>query len=643
MSNQVSRRQFLRVIGIAAAGAAAVACQPKTVVVKETIEVEKVVKETIEVEKVVKETVEVEKVVKETVEVEKVVKETVEVEKVVKETVQVEKVVEVTVAAPTGPTNALGVPLPADALPLDQQYLLIQLGKPGEQIGGSYGHEMESLYNRAYPLGFGSEMFTTLDKDHNVVGVACESWEQSEDGLYWDFYLRKGLEFSDGEPITAHDWIFTFRRSFGNGYDFGWFYSDILNANEVLQGELPPEELGMEAIDDFTLRIHTEAPTPHLPALGVWAHVAPQQAYEQFGDNWSVEPEHYVASGPWTLAEFERGVKWTFELNPNYKGVLRPYLTQLRGRTLPTGLPAYMAGDIQAYSIGIDTPAGEVNLINANPLLRAETHPQPSPVTWYIGFHTLGEFEPLTDRKVRLALNKAVDKETIIGEVGRGFAYPAWGIVPKGFPGNVYEQLKTVDPNVFDVEAAKKLLAEAGYPDGKGFPKYELWIRNPAPYMVTLCEAVQAAWKEHLGINVELYPTDHQSFTATVFKEKKIPMYFVGYSRDYYDPSTFLAVFRGGGRHPHDDPEFDDAYGTANSTFDPKKRLELLGKAEEILVNSGGYVFLIQPFSIKLWPCNLAGEGLEPNQEGYQVESGYGAAWPRPGIYWSDPKCRVGL
>ena len=157
--------------------------------------------------------------------------------------------------------------------------------------------------------------------------------------------------------------------------------------------------------------------------------------------------------------------------------------------------------DIQGYSIGIDTPAGEVGLINANPVLRAESHPQPSPVTWYIGFHTSGEFPPLADQNVRLALNKAIDKETIIGEVGRGFAYPAWGIVPKGFPGNVYEQLKSADPNVFDVEAAQKLLADAGFPGGEGFPKYELWIRNPQPYMVTLCEAVQAAWKEHLNID----------------------------------------------------------------------------------------------------------------------------------------------
>ncbi|MCB0116985.1 MAG: twin-arginine translocation signal domain-containing protein, partial [Caldilineaceae bacterium] len=216
--------------------------------------------------------------------------------------------------------NALGVELPADAKALEDQYRLIQLGRPGEQTGGSFGHEMESLYNRGYPLGFGSEPLTMLNNDREVVGVGCESWEQSEDGLYWDFKLRPELQFSDGTPIVAEDWVWTFRRAFTNGYDFAWFFYDILNVREVVAGDKPAEELGIEAIDDHTLRIHTASRVPYIPALGVWAFVAPKQAYEQFGDTWSLEPEHYIASGPWKLTEFERGVKWTFELNPDYKG-----------------------------------------------------------------------------------------------------------------------------------------------------------------------------------------------------------------------------------------------------------------------------------------------------------------------------------
>ncbi|MBM3187372.1 MAG: peptide ABC transporter substrate-binding protein [Chloroflexi bacterium] len=606
--SRITRRRLLQSAGAAAATAALAACQP--VVVEKAVE----------------------KVVKETV----VVKEAVEVEKEVTRVVQA--------AAPTGPTNALGVTLPADALPLDQQYRLIAVGRPGEQAGGSYGHEMESLYNRAYPLGYGSEVLTQLDIERNPQGVACESWSIAEDGLAWDFKLRKELKFADGKPITAHDWVWTFRRSFEKGYDFGWFFYDILNAQQVLAGELPPEELGMEAMDDFTLRIKTKEFVPYIPSLGVWAFVAPPQAYEQYGENWAVNPQQYIASGPWTLKEFERGVKWTFDLNPEYKGVNRPYYTQLRARTLPTGLPAYIAGDIQQHSIGIDTPAGEVAIVNANPILRSESHPQPSLVTWYIGFNTTGKFKPLDDINVRMALSRAIDKEKIIGEVGRGFAYPAWGLVPNGFPGNSHEMLKGREPNQFDPQAAKELLAKAGFPNGQGFPKFELWIRNPQPYMVTLCEAVQAAWKEHLNIDVDLYPTDHQSFTARTFRERDIPIYFVGYSMDFYDPATFMSVFRSGGRHPHDDPAYDEAFNTGNSTRDPRRRLELLSEAEAILVDHVGYIFLIQPFSVALWPCNLAGEGIRPNSAGFQSDTAYGGgANPWVGAYWSDSDCRKRL
>ena len=82
-------------------------------------------------------------------------------------------------------------------------------------------------------------------------------------------------------------------------------------------------------------------------------------------------------------------------------------------------------------------------------------------------------------------MNKALDKTSIVGALGRGFAYPAWGILPKGFVGNSYDALATEDPNIFDVEAAKKLLADAGFPDGKGFPEFELWIRSPTPYFTS--------------------------------------------------------------------------------------------------------------------------------------------------------------
>lgn len=603
---KLSRRQLMQAGSVLAAGTVLSACTAQ--VVKETVVVEK------EVEKVVEK----------------------EVTKVVEKLV--EKVVEPTKV--TGPTNALGVTLPADALPLDQQHIRIGIGT----TGGGYGHIMESLYNRAFEHAGGQETLTSLDTDLNVYGVGAESWEAAEDGSYWDFKLRKELVWSNGKPITAHDWVYTMRWSLSHGYDFAWFYFDIKNAQKVTAGELPPEELGMEAVDDYTLRIYTEAPVPYLPMLGVWFEVMPENSQEELGENWALDPQRYVASGPFILREFQRGIGHKWVLNPNYKGIRRPYVTEIREENLPGGLPAYITGELQTYGVGANTPAAELALINANPVLRAESHPGIPTYTDYLGFNTLGKFEGLDNRDVRLALCKAIDKENLVGEIYRGFAHPAWGILPKGFP-NYNEALKELDPNIYDPEAAKQLLAKAGYPDGKGFPKYEIWIRQPTQQQLAVCQAIQARWKEHLGIEVELRPSDFQSFTSTSFGEKNAPMYYVGYAQDYNDPATFLNVFRSTGRHPHVDESWDEMYNKANSSFDPEERMAGMKEAEKRLVESAAWFFVAQPFGITLWHCNAKGWALEPNKDGYQFWGGGGVGCPHAyeGIYWSDSDCRKGL
>lgn len=612
MSNQkhLSRRQFLRLVGTASAGAFLASCAtPEPEVIERTVEVEKVVEKTVEVE--------------------------------VEKTVEVEKVVEVTPVPRTGPVNPLGEVLPADALPLEEQYILMSEGG----TGGGYGHIMESLYNRAFEQAKGQEPLTSLDINFDVYGVGCESWEPSADGTYWDFFLRKGLTWSNGDPVTANDWVYTLRWSLSNGYDFAWFYFDIKNAAAVTSGELPPEDLGIEAIDDYTLRIYTEAPVPYLPMLGVWFEVMPEGAQEELGENWALDPERYVASGPFMLSKFDRQLGNLWELRPEYTGIRRPWVVEVRSQpSLPGGLPAYIAGEVQQYSVGYTSPPAEVGLVNANPLLRAESHPRPPTFTDYLGFNTLGEFEPLADRNVRLAMCKAVDKATIVSQIYQGFAHTAWGVLPKGFP-NYNPDLEQLDPNQYDPEAAAQLLADAGYPDGAGFPTYELYIRQPTNQQVAVCEAMQAQWKENLGITVELRPSDFQSFTSAAFTDRTAPMYYVGYAQDYVDPATFLNVFRSTGRHPHVDPSWDDVYNPANSSFDPVERFAGMKEAEKLLVESAAWFFVAHPFSIDLWPCNAAGPTLVPNKDGYQMFGGGGIGCPHAyeGIYWSDSDCRAGL
>jgi len=533
--------------------------------------------------------------------------------------------------------NALGKVFPADALPLEQQVWREGVG----QTGGGFGHIMESLYNRAFEHCAGAETLTSLDLDFNVVGVGAESWQAAEDGSYWDFLLRKELQFSDGTPVTAHDWIYTMQYSLSHNYDFGWYYFDIKNAQKVLAGEAKPEELGMEAIDDFTLRVHTESPVAYLPAVFGWFQVAKKGIWEDAGENWALDPARYVSSGPFTLTEFNRDISHKWELNTNYKGTRMPYFTEIREESLPTGLAAYIAGDITGYSVGATTPPAERQMIEANPVLSGEMSKGIAISTDYMGFNTTGKFAGLDNPDVRLALCKAIDKDTLVQEIFQGFSYTGWGLIPTGFPNNQDETLKALDPNVYDPEAARALLAKAGYASGADFPVYEMWIRQPTDITLAFCEAIQARWMENLGIKVELRPSDFQSFTSNL--KENAPIYFVGYAMDYLDPATFMNVWRSTGRHPHSDPSWDEFYTAANSILDdPAKRFEQLREAEKRLVESTAWYFLQHPYSLSLAPCNLQGEWAVANKDGFVFKGGpVGVPNAREGVYWADASCRA--
>jgi oligopeptide transport system substrate-binding protein len=621
MSKKVTRRDFLKATGVSAVAGLLSACAPQVVT--------QVVKET--------------SVVMQT----QVVKETSVVNQ------EVTKVVEVTAAAPTGPKNSHGVVMPADALPLDQQVWNNALGT----VGGGFGHIMESLYNRTYEHNAGYEALTTLNTDFEVVGNGADSWKISDDGTYWDFNLHKGLVWSDGNPVKASDWVFTLKRSLANAYDFAWFYFDIKNAAKVASKDLPPDQLGIEAIDDLTLRIHTEAPTPYLPALGGWFGVASPAAYNNsMGDtnNWALDPKKYISCGPFILSSFDRGVEYIWTANTKYTGNRVEYFEKIDEKPRPAGLAAYIAGDTQGYALDGSQPPAETMLVQANPVLRSESHPNPPTYTDYFGFNLLQPKlkdasgkevdNPFLKPEVRMAMCKAIDKDALVGQIYNGLAYPAYGLIPYGFP-NYNPDLKNEDINKFDVKAAQDLLTKAGFPGGKGFPKLEWYLRQPSVSMSNMAQAIQARWKENLGIDVVLKPADFQAFTKASFTDKTAPLYYVSYSMDYYDPATFLNVFRAGGRHPYDNKDWTDAYNKANGTLDATKRFELLKQSEKDLVESSAWYFLVGPFSISLVPCNLTGPATQPNKNGFRFfgGGGPGVIHAYEGMYWSNSDCRAAI
>ncbi|MCB0048271.1 MAG: peptide ABC transporter substrate-binding protein, partial [Caldilinea sp.] len=200
--------------------------------------------------------------------------------------------------AATGPVvNRLGITLPDDALPLEQQVFRF----PADEQ--KYMTWDASVYAENEGDVFGwADSCVRPDKDFNPQPNICESWTVSDDGLLWTFNLQQDKVWSDGTPLTANDFVFTFQRYARPDYDFEWFYSmmGIKNWSQVVSGEVAPEELGVKAVDDYTLTIETDYPVPYLIKIMADAWVVPQHIVKDRLDDgtWALNPDNYVSAGP---------------------------------------------------------------------------------------------------------------------------------------------------------------------------------------------------------------------------------------------------------------------------------------------------------------------------------------------------------
>lgn len=595
MVPRMSRRSLLRLIGVGAAASLLAAC---TKVVKETVVVTQ--------EKVVKETVVVEGATK-------------VVEKAV------EKVVTATPVAVKN-INSVGVELPADAAPSDQQYI----SYTGGDLAGYLEFFKTSFYQGSSAGGMAPYLQASLmrlDENGEAIPDAAEAYPSiSKDGLVWTFKIRKGMVWSDGEPLTAHDWVFSFQRAANpkTGFDWGWFYYPIKNWQQIEAGKLPVEQLGAKAVDDYTLEISTDAPVPFIPMIMTHSYVSPKHVVEKLGDDWSTRFETLVYSGPFILSDWKKGRYWVISANPNYKGPLKPYLNKLICRV--SGAGAGTAATVQEAYLNHETevpaPISRQDLpaIMADPVLSKWVHSYPDYHSYYLMMDSTKA--PFDNVKVRQALAKAIDRELICNTTLKGVAAPAWEMLPKGFPAHNPELKKFQN---IDVAAAQKLLAEAGFEGGKNFPKLELWVRNEAgriDSMKPLAEFVQAQWKKNLNIDIDVKLIEMKVWIDARSKREH-PFMMGSYQYDYIDPSNLLDFLKCGGHGFYCDKKFDELLTKADTNaLDPKERIKQYQEAEAYLCEQAGTVFLIHDLNNQLIPPYLTGPALQPNKDGLIVWRG---------------------
>lgn len=482
---------------------------------------------------------------------------------------------------------------------------------------GTYFDWMKTVYNRVGQPDAVQLPLTYYDKNYELNYLGAESMEVSDDGLTWTITLRDGLKWSDGTDLTASDYAFALIRAARDGYDFGWYWSwaaAVSNWTAFANGEVSVEEFGVQAIDDVTLQVTTDAPKPYFDGIvSVWFPV-PEHQVEKYGDEYATKAETMVCSGPFVLTEWIKGERMVLERNELYNGpwqaevdkvILYPSLN-----SADVGFPAYLAGELDYTSLN----AGQLAL--AQRQYPDEIVSNAAFVDYYLSYDV--SQPPFDDVNVRKAFLYSINRDEVTSTLLDGLAVPAKTLLPIGFPGYNEEIAEQV---TFDPEMAKEALAAGGYPNGDGFPKITFYYRQEGgstQLVKPLAEYLQSQWKEILGIDVEIGYGDVSTW-MTALQNNTYELFLSPYAYDYVDPSNWFNIFvNPGSRHNWTNEEYNELVLEANATNDWETRKELYKQAEEILIlQEAAIAPMIHPIQHFLLNPKLEGEGSEPNDAGY--------------------------
>jgi oligopeptide transport system substrate-binding protein len=455
------------------------------------------------------------------------------------------------------------------------------------------------------------EGLTALDEQTTgLVPAAAERWEPSPDGLTWIFHLRNGLKWSNGEALTADDFIQSWRRVLSPAFagENAWYLYAVKNAEAYNSGKLSEASaLGFAAPDARTVVVHLEHPTPYLPALvslPAWFPVNPR-VVEKFGGTtrrgtaWT-RAGHHVSNGPFQLKEWTPNARIVVEKNPHYWDAPRSTLRQII--FFPIENPDVEERNFRAGQLHVtfNLPVDKIAYWRTHD--DAKLRLDPIEQANFLRFNTTRP--PLTDARVRRALSLAIDRDTLARTVLQGSRQPAYALTPPGTGGYTARAGVHVD-----FEAARRLLAEAGHPGGRGLPTLELQCRNDE-LSPKLAEALQAIWQRELGVRVSLAPVEQKTWVQNQ-QTLDYTITLAAWTADYPDPVTFLGLFTSDSGYNWTgwkNPGYDHLLGQAATTLDAHQRYEVFQRAEQLLLDEapvapafvGAQAYLIHP-AVRGW------------------------------------------
>lgn len=452
------------------------------------------------------------------------------------------------------------------------------------------------------------EPLLLINENNEVVGGQAESWETSENGLTWTFTMRDGLKWSDGTDLNAKDFEYSFKRMVDpntaapyaetclgmiDGFEEAAGFPD---ADGNPTAEPNPDALNVKASDDGkTLTIVLSYPCSYFDKMAAFATMSPvqQATVEANGDAWCTSPDTFVSNGPYMITDWTPSERIVLTKNPNYVGgwdsskIVSDTITLLLLEDSSASYAAYNSGEAQLIK---DVPTDEIpSLTKAED--GGDFYVDTILGTYYVSLNL--QRDAFKDAKVRKALSLAIDRDYVANTIMQGTYSAADSIVGPGivdesgyFHDNGNAPYISADYEA-NLAEAKKLLEEAGYPNGEGYPTIE-YSTNDAGYHVPLAEYLQQAWGD-LGITLTINKMEWSSFTPA----RRAGEYDVarnGWVMDYNDPSNMLDLFCSGNGNndgKYSNPDFDAAID-ASRVADSAEHFAQLHKAEDILMEDMG-------------------------------------------------------
>ncbi len=498
-------------------------------------------------------------------------------------------------------------PTTGGAAPAAQQNLIVQNSEPEFFDPQRSNFEQDIAIERMLFRGLYE---LQLDSSDNVVAVpAMAAGDPQVSGNVYTIKLKSGLKWSDGQPLTAKDFEYSLKRECSADtagpyqYVLGAGMLDLVGCDDLFTGKGTADAVGVKAVDDTTLQMTLKAPKPTFTTImSLWATFPVRQdIVEKFGDKWT-DPANIVVNGPYTLTEFVAKDHVTLAPNPNWALDPKPQLQKITVKFIDdqeVAFRAFQTGELDMTTI----PATEIPTILNDPTLKSEYLQVGSLRIWSVEMQMNNAV--LKNPNVRLALSRAIDRASLVKVVYNDAYLPATYWLVKGIPG-----YQGNDPfqNVigYDPAAAKQALADAGYPNGQGFPTLTITVTDN-PVRQAEGEFLQQAWKQTLGINTTIQAVDAKTRSDT-FNSKNFELFPGGWQNDYPDPeNSLIGLFNtGGGNNEYDcsDPDIDAKLSAAGAETDNAKRIKDLQDAETLIVTrlcgaaplwQGAFLYLVDP------------------------------------------------